>query len=229
MVGEHARRRAGRRGRRRRPRGRPRPAPAGRARPRRPAPAAAGRGPRGRPWRPPRRGRPGDAGADPRTDHEPDEGPPADREAGQLAPAEHVVGVGVVGQPGEQLEVRTPHERAAVAVVEPVQGERGGGPLGDGDEPLRRRGRRADHEPAPHLVGGAEPGDQPAVAGVPAGAAGDLDPARARRPAVEEAAGVVGAGEVVERAVLGVLHDDRSGGHPLHGLEDLDRTGAGCC
>ena len=26
--------------------------------------------------------------------------------------------------------------------------------------------------------------------------------------------------------MLGVLHDDRSGGHPLHGLEDLDRAGA---
>ena len=88
-------------------------------------------------------------GADPRPDHQTGEGAPPHREAGQLAAAEHVVGVGVVGEPGQQLEVRTPHERAAVAVVEPVQGEGGGGPLGDGDEALRGCGRASRSRAGP--------------------------------------------------------------------------------
>ena len=167
-----------------------------------------------------RRGR-----ADPRPGHEPDEPPPPDREAGQLAASSYVVGVGGLGEPGEELEMRTPHHGAAVAVVEAMQREGGGGALGDGDQALGGGARRADHEPAPRPVGGAEPGDQPTVAGVPSGAPGHLDAARAGRPPVEEAAGVVGAGEVVERPVLGVLDDDRARGQPLHRLEDLDRTG----
>ena len=69
-------------------------------------------------------------------DDQADERASADRETGQLAAAQHVVGVRVVGQPGDQLEVRTPHEGAAVTVVEAVQREGGGRTFGDRDQPL---------------------------------------------------------------------------------------------
>ena len=69
---------------------------------------------------------------------------------------------------------------------------------------------------------------QPLAASQPVRPA-DLDAARAGRPAVEEAVVVVGSGEVVERPVLGVLHDHRPVGEPLHGLEDLDRAGLARC
>ena len=121
------------------------------------------------------------------------------------------LGVGGVGQQADQeLVVHTAQVAVAGAVVQPVHGQRGGGPLGHGGQAGRGGGGRADDQSAPVALRPADPGDQPAVAGVPLRASRRADVARAPFPVVEEApvdGRVRRARDVVDDPVLRALED----------------------
>ena len=118
----------------------------------------------------------------------------------------------------------------AGAVVQPVHGQRGGGPLGHRGQAGRWGRRGADHQPTPVALGPADPGDQPPVAGVPVRASRRPDVARAAFPVVQEGAldgRVRRARHVVDDPVLCALEDDRRPREPLRRSEDLGRSGLG--
>ena len=91
------------------------------------------------------------------------------RQAGDRGPAMGL-GVGRVReQPDQQLVVHAAQQAVAGAVVQPVHGQGGGGPLGHGGQAAARAAAAAPMTSRPQSRSGrAEPGHQPAVALVPA-------------------------------------------------------------